>query len=162
MAKKVPVGKNDFAIVDDDDLELVSKYAWQAAASGSGVGLVYAVTRLRMHRLIIQAPSGMMVDHINGDTLDNRRSNLRLCTNAENQQNTASRKGSSRFKGVSFNARRKKWYGTFLHMGKFVYCGAWDDEEQCARAVDKKRREVCGDFASLNLWHLNDDENSTD
>lgn len=162
MAKKVPVGKEEFAIVDDEDFDLVSKYVWQPAVSGSGTGLVYAVTKLRMHRLIMQAPPGMMVDHINGDPLDNRRANLRLCTNAENQQNTPARKGSSRFKGVSFNARRKKWYGTFTYNGDFFYCGSWDDEEECARAVDKKRREVCGDFASLNLWHLNEDKNSTD
>jgi hypothetical protein len=162
MAKKVPVGRGNFAIVDDEDFDLMSRYVWQAAASGSGSGLVYAVTKLRMHRLVVNAPPGFMVDHINGDSLDNRKSNLRICTNAENQQNTPGRGGSSRYKGVSFNTKRQKWYGTFLYNGEYFYCGAFDNEEDCARAVDKKRREVCGNFASLNLWHLSDEENPTD
>lgn len=155
MPKKVPVGKDAFAIVDDEDFELVTKYVWQAMNSGDH-DHVYAVARLRMHRLVIDAPPGLMVDHINGDTLDNRKSNLRLATNAQNQQNTRSRKGSSRYKGVGYSKRKKKWRGGFVFEGKYHYCGEFKDEEDCARAVDKKRREVAGHFASKNLWDSED------
>lgn len=148
MAKKIPVGHGQFAIVDDEDFELVSKYRWNAKGTYG-----YAVTNLRMHRLIMNAPAGMFVDHINGDTLDNRRCNLRICTNAENQQNTASRGGTSRYKGVSFNKKSGKWKAAFLANGKCYYLGLWESEEDAARAVDKKRREVCGTFASKNLLH---------
>jgi hypothetical protein len=105
-----------------------------------------------MHRLIIDAPKDMFVDHINGDPLDNRQCNLRLCTNAQNQQNTGSRGGSSRHKGVSFIKKSGKWKASFLFEGRHYYCGLWDNEDDAARAVDKKRGEVCGTFASKNLY----------
>lgn len=152
MAKKIPLGHGQFAIVDDEDYEKVCRYKWHTM-SGSKNPNCYAVTKVRMHRLVIDAPMGYMVDHINGDTLDNRKANLRLCTNSQNQQNTGSRGGSSKYKGVSLLKNRGKWMATFQFDGKKYYCGMWDSEEDAARAVDKKRGEVCGDFASKNLWH---------
>lgn len=151
MAKKIPLGNDQFAIIDDEDYELVSQYNWSGARSGES-DHIYAVTRLRMHRLVMNAPLGMYVDHINGDTLDNRKENLRLCTNAENQQNARARGGTSQYKGVSYNKKMKKWLGAFTVLGQTYHCGYFDDEKECARAVDKKRREVCGDFASKNLF----------
>lgn len=151
MAKKVPLGNSQFAIVDDEDFELVSKYKWHFRVWHNGNG-GYAVTNMRMHRLIMEAPPDMLVDHINGDPLDNRRCNLRLCTNAQNQQNTGSRGGSSRHKGVSFNKKSGKWLAGFLFEGRRYYCGLWENEDDAARAVDKKRGEVCGTFASKNLY----------
>lgn len=152
MAKKIPLGHGQFAIVDDEDYEAVSRYKWHTMANSTG-SHIYAATKLRMHRLILDAPPGYMVDHINGDTLDNRRSNLRLCTNSQNQQNTPSRGGSSQYKGVSFQVKSGKWIAAFQYNGIRYYCGMWDSEEDAAKAVDKKRGEVCGDFASKNLWH---------
>ena len=150
MAKKVPLPNGQFAIVDDDDYDLVMRHKWHIMAN-SGDTHLYAATKLRMHRLIMDAPPGALVDHINGDTLDNRRSNLRLCTNAQNQQNSGSRGGSSKYKGVSYNKRYNKWLAAFMFEGRHYYCGYWENEEDAARAVDKKRGEVCGDFASKNL-----------
>lgn len=152
MAKKIPLGHGQFAIVDDEDYEKVSRHKWHTMANREGTH-TYAVTKLRMHRLVIDAPLGYMVDHINGDTLDNRKANLRLCTNSQNQQNTASRGGTSKYKGVSFQKKSGMWVGAFQYDGKRHYCGMWDSEDDAARAVDKKRGEVCGDFASKNLWH---------
>lgn len=150
MAKKVPLGNGQFAIVDDEDFELVSRFKWHSLKiHNKPTG--YAVSNVRMHRLIIDVPSDMYVDHINGDPLDNRRCNLRICTNAQNQQNTESRGGSSRYKGVSFNKKAGKWVGAFLFEGRCYYCGQWENEDDAARAVDKKRGEVCGTFASKNL-----------
>jgi hypothetical protein len=154
MAKKILLGKDQFAIVDDEDFEELSRYKWHLAkARGCKSG--YATTTLRMHRMIMRPPAGMFVDHINGDPLDNRRKNLRICTNAQNQQNTGSRGGSSKYKGVSFNRKSGKWLGAFLASGIRYYCGLWPTEDEAARAVDKKRQEVCGAFASKNI--LTDD-----
>lgn len=152
MAKKIPLGHGQFAIVDDEDFDKVSQYKWHTMTNQGGTHS-YAATKVRMHRLIIDAPPGYMVDHINGDTLDNRKSNLRLCTNAQNQQNTLSRGGTSQYKGVSFQLKSGKWIAAFQYNTVRYYCGMWDSEEDAARAVDKKRGEVCGDFASKNLWH---------
>lgn len=155
MPKKILVGDSQFAIVDDEDFERVSKHNWHIMRSnGNSPG--YAVSKLRMHRLIIDAPPGFLVDHINGDTLDNRKCNLRLCNNSQNQQNTQSRGGSSKYKNVSFQRRTGKWMAAFLFNGVRYNCGLWDNEEDAARAVDKKRGEVCGDFASKNLWYEED------
>lgn len=153
MAKKIPLGDEQFAIVDDEDFELVNQYQWRGHKGGNSDNHIYAVTRLRMHRLVMQAPPGMVVDHINGDTLDNRKCNLRLCTTSQNQQNSRPRKGTSRYKGVSYNAKKKKWLGAFMANGKVHYVGCFTSEEQWAKAVDKKRKEVCGDYATTNLWY---------
>lgn len=156
MAKKVALGSGQFAIVDDEDFDLVNQYVWQghkAGKAGKGGDYVYAVTRIRMHRLVTNCPKGMYVDHINGDTLDNRKSNLRICTNAENQQNTRSRGGSSRFKGVSYSQKKKRWKASFMWKGRVYYCGSFATEEDAARAIDKLRKEVCGEYATANFWH---------
>jgi hypothetical protein len=152
MAKKVPLGRGLFAIVDDEDYLIISRFRWHSVRGNKDSSdLIYAVANIRMHRLILDVPIGMFVDHINGDPLDNRRCNLRLCTNAQNQQNTHSRGGSSRYKGVSYSKRKKRWKGAFIFEGRYYYCGSWGTEREAAAAVDKKRREICGDFASKNL-----------
>ena len=151
MAKKIPLGHGQFAIVDDEDYEKACRYKWHTMGNGEKTHS-YAATKLKMHRWLIDAPPGYMVDHINGDPLDNRKSNLRLCTNSQNQQNTASRGGTSQYKGVSFRAKNGRWIAAFQYNAVRYHCGMWDTEEEAARAVDKKRGEVCGDFASKNLW----------
>lgn len=76
-------GEGKYAIVDDDDYEKVSKIVWNCDTEG------YAISNfgLRMHRFIMDPPSGLVVDHINHDKLDNRKSNLRVCTTFDNNQN---------------------------------------------------------------------------
>jgi hypothetical protein len=150
MARKIPLGRGLYALVDDDDYERVSKFNWHLHQSADRDGY-YASSNVKMHRLIINAPHGSVVDHINGNKLDNRKENLRFCTHAENAQNTRSRGGSSRYKGVHYNRKNKKWMGAFVFNGTYYYCGMHDSEKDCARAVDKKRKEVCGEFATINL-----------
>lgn len=156
MAKKISLNNGQFAIVDDEDFDLVNQYVWQAHKAGGKNPLVYAVSKLRMHRLVIQCPKGLIVDHINGDPLDNRKSNLRICTNSENQQNTQSRGGTSKYKGVSFSKKKKRWRASFMWQGQVFYCGSFATEEEAARCIDKKRREVCGEYAIANLWYEDD------
>ncbi len=145
----IPLSQGLSALIDQEDLELLSRYRWYAARNSAG--LFYATTRLNMHRLLLNAPLDLFVDHINGNPLDNRKENLRLCTNAENQQNTDSRGGSSRFKGVSYSTPKKAWKAHFTAHGVFYFCGYWEKEEEAARAVDRRRKEVCGEFARLNF-----------
>ena len=107
----------------------------------------------RLHRLICNTPEGMVTDHINGDSLDNRKSNLRVCTNAENaRNNTLSATSSVGFKGVQgksdgsrlpYRARIKYNYKEIL-LGRFV------TKEEAALAYDKKAKELFGEYASLN------------
>src|SRR6185437_1309741 len=98
MEIELTQGKN--TMIDDADWPLVSKFKWNAKNES---GRWYATTTrkrrvLRLHRVVMDAPKNMMVDHIDGNTLNNRLSNLRLCTNAENQQNSSARRGTSKHK----------------------------------------------------------------
>jgi len=109
-------------------------------------------TTLKLHRLIMKPSKGMMVDHINGDGLDNRRENLRVCTHAENQRNARRRNDNkSGSKGVSWNKNAKKWRSQIRHEGKVRHIGLFESREEAARAWDAKAKEYHGKYAQLNF-----------
>ena len=112
-------------------------------------------TTVRLHRLILDPPDDLHVDHINRDGLDNRRINLRTCTRSQNQANSPSRIGSSRFKGVYWDKVNAKWRaqgcdgtGINLRLGRFA------NEYEAARAYDVHATETYGEFAWLNADHF--------
>jgi len=109
-------------------------------------------TKTSMHREIMNAPKGLDVDHIDGNGLNNRKSNLRLCTHAENVHNSRPmRNGSSKYKGVCWHKTYKKWYSSIGKTGKRFYLGRFDNEIDAALAYDKKAKELFGEFAYLNF-----------
>ena len=104
-----------------------------------------------MHRLIIDCPVNMQTDHINGNGLDNRKSNLRVCYNYQNARNQKLRPNSnSGFKGVSLIKDRNKWVAQIKVNGKVKYLGAYTLKEEAARAYNKAAKELFGEFAWLN------------
>jgi len=117
MTVEISLTQGKVALIDDEDMELVSKHKWCVRREPNNFYAATGVTRpsgvhtvLRMHRLIMDAPRGMDVDHINHNGLDNRRVNLRICTRTQNLRNSRKRKGcSSRFKGVAWCKPAKKW-----------------------------------------------------
>jgi len=156
---EMPLTQGRVALIDPEDWPLVARYTWHVKLENGG--LWYAATTVReggtkrtlkMHDLIMGVPPGEMADHIDSQaTLDNRRSNLRVCSNAENQQNTGSRGGSSGFKGVSWSARKKKWLVQFRCHGEYHFVGYFGDEEAAARAYDAAIAPLAGEFARLNF-----------
>jgi hypothetical protein len=105
-----------------------------------------------MHREIMQAPPGKVVDHINGNRLDNRKCNLRLCTRRQNLRNAAKRPGcQSQFKGVSFDRRHNRWFATIWFEGRSISLGSFLDEVEGARAYDRAALELFGEYAWLNF-----------
>ena len=105
-----------------------------------------------MHRAILNAPKGLLVDHIDGNGLNNRKSNLRLCTFAQNAHNSRPRRNSSsRYKGVCWHKLKKKWTVSIYKGGKRTYLGYYDDEIEAALAYDRKAEELFGEFAYLNF-----------
>ncbi len=101
-----------------------------------------------LHRLLLKAPNGKIVDHKNGDGLDNRRENIRLTTHAGNMRNARSYCGTSKFKGVS--KFRNKWKAQ-IHEGKrAIYLGLFEIEEDAAKAYDTAAVLLYGDEAYLN------------
>jgi hypothetical protein len=85
----IPLTRGFFARIDADDLEKVSRYTWQASTrryATTTIGWGEYAEKLAMHRLVTDCPEGMVPDHINFDTLDNRKANLRICTPSENSK----------------------------------------------------------------------------
>jgi len=107
---------------------------------------------IAMHREIIRAPEGLLVDHIDGNGLNNRKSNLRLCTHSQNTYNRRpNRNCSSRYKGISFHKMSKKWEVAICCKGKREHLGRFDDEVKAALAYDRKAKQLFGEFAYLNF-----------
>jgi hypothetical protein len=108
-----------------------------------------------MHRMVMDAPPDKLVDHINQNGLDNRRSNLRLATSAENQRNAHGRgihrgkPSSSRFRGVSRSGA--KWSAHISVNGRNIRLGTFRDEEQAAKAYDAAARAYHKQFARTNF-----------
>jgi hypothetical protein len=108
-----------------------------------------------MHRQILDAPEGVWVDHIDGDGLNNRKSNLRLCSAIENARNRRPRPNCrSRYKGISWHKRQKKWAVRIGKRGKGIHLGSFDDQIEAAVAYDRKAEKLFGEFAYLNFPDL--------
>lgn len=152
--KKIKLTQGKFAIVDDDDYEKISKYKWCFSSSGG-----YAERResrnlggriMRMHRFILNAPTGKMVDHINMKGLDNRKENLRLCTKAENMRNRNKTKlNKSGYKGVYLDFNNQ-WKAQIRVGGKTYNLGRFDEKKQAALAYNKRALLEFGEFANIN------------
>lgn len=152
----IPLTKGAEAIVDACDLELLMRFSWQLndmgyAVCNAGVGRQH-VTIERMHRIIMQAPDGVEVDHINGNTLDNRRENLRLATHQQNSWNQKKRTGSrSAFKGVCWHGQNSKWRARIKVSGKEIALGCYASEVEAAKAYNAAAIKHFGEFARLNI-----------
>ena len=105
-----------------------------------------------LHRFIVSCPVGMLVDHINGNTLDNRRSNLRICTHAGNSQNRSMGKNnSSGYKCVYFDSRakKKKWFSRIRVNRKPVYLGHFETPEKAYEAYVAASKKYHGEFSCV-------------
>lgn len=156
MTKELILSRGLVTLVDDDVYAWTSQWKWTSFFSGSAF---YAARRgprprqevIYLHRVIMDAPKGMDVDHINGDGLDNRRCNLRLATHSENMRNKSMQSNNtSGFKGVSWHKQNKKWTVTISTSGKDVYLGLFGNLEEAAVAYDKAAIEYYGEFARTN------------
>ncbi len=156
-----PKFPNMFAMVDDGDFEFLSQWKWYGMP-GKGRVRVYRSIRVERgaggkkrnictHREIMNPPPGLMVDHIDGDGLNNQRSNLRICTNAENSKNRIqSRTSKRRFKGVR-NTRGSKFNARIKVDFKEIHLGHFDTEEEAALAYNAAAIKYFGAFAKLNV-----------
>ncbi|MEN6426596.1 MAG: HNH endonuclease [Phycisphaerales bacterium] len=149
--ERVPVGHGLFATVDATDYPEISKYKWHAARYGRKV---YALSKrngrtISMHRMLMRPRKGYIVDHKDGNSLNNCRDNLRVCTRQQNQANRRSTGGTSRFVGVY--RRGNQWVAQIQCRCKWYYVGLFDNEVEAAKARDRKAYELLGEYAYLNF-----------
>jgi hypothetical protein len=147
----VPLTKGHAALIDSVDAPLVDGFIWYASWQN---GKFYARAEkdgktILMHRTIMLPDHGQIVDHISGDSLDNRRSNLRICTHAQNRANQSTSYGSTGYIGVF--PRGNRYYALMIHQGKRFYGGTFDTAIAAAKARDRIARELHGEFVSLNF-----------
>jgi hypothetical protein len=157
--RKIYLDEGKWTILDLQDYYRYAGFKW---CIGGDEGKFYAIRGqmispadsriVRLHRLIMNAPKGLLVDHRNGDSLDNRRENLRLATNAQNQLNSRKRKNAtSRFRGVYFHKEHGKWAAYIIEAGKKIFLGYFYVEIDAAKAFDKAAKKYHGEFARLNF-----------
>jgi len=127
----------DYAIVDEDDFVKVAEHSWCKTLEGYANGTINS-DPIRMHQFIIgKAQDGNVIDHKNGNKLDNRRENLAYVTKKQNAQNAAKKENSSSiYKGVSWNKARGKWSVSSTLNGKQVHLGLFDNEIACGKQYD--------------------------
>ena len=159
--KKIELTQGYQVIVDDEDYEELTKHNWHITKGKR----YYAARSLRidkkivsvlsMHRQIMKLEYGdkRQVDHINGNGLDNRKENLRICTHSENCYNRKKTKinATSKYKGVYWDKQRKKWSTLIGKDQKSIHLGHYDNEIEAAKAYDKKALELFGEFAYINF-----------
>ncbi len=158
--KEIPLTQNKIAVVDDEDYESLILMKWHAWFNKNGDSFyahhsVYrkgkSPTVIRMHRHLMNVTNPKIhVDHINGNTLDNRKSNLRICQSYQNNTNMRGLRSDNTtgFRGVGeyFYRADKKWTATLSVKGNKIRLGYFDTPEDAARAFDKAARELYGEF----------------
>lgn len=144
------------AIIDAQDMILVSGYIWWPYTSANGGTYAYtqdewlgSTRTIYMHRLILGLTDPSLIgDHINGNTLDNRRCNLRVATHSQNTLNSRRKRPKSGYFGVRKNG--SKWQAFHYPDGKFKSLGQFADALAAAKCYDKAMMEVHGEFAIIN------------
>jgi hypothetical protein len=152
--REIRLSKGEIAIVDDVDFERVSSYAWFYHPAGYALRTYRedGVTKTeRMHRFILDAPKGYDVDHINGNGLDNRRSNIRLATRSQNNYNKGLQlNNTSGYKGVYWVPKKKRWRVVIHVNKKRINIGTFKEKVEAAKAYNKAALMYHGEFAKLN------------
>lgn len=141
------------AIVDADDFARLAAHKWRRNAYGYAVRAYGSHSERHMvwmHREVLSA-SGLDTDHVNGNRLDNRRSNLRTASRSQNLANSRKhRDNTSGYKGVYWSKKEHKWIARICVNYKTTRVGAFDDVQDAARAYNAKALELVGEFARLN------------
>ena len=145
---------NTFTLVDDEDfyeLDDMGKWYYQKRKTSDSVSKIYKKKSFIMHRFIMNAPKGMDVDHINHDSLDNRKQNLRICTRSENMQNMCHE--NNKPKGITYfnyDNRKKKWRARIKKNYHYIYLGYYKTKKEAIKMYNCAARILFGAYDYLN------------
>lgn len=150
----IPLLKGKFAIADTEEGEFLNQFNWYFNANGYARTTVSKGCQKYLHQLLIGASESPEVDHINGNRLDNRRSNLRPATRSQNAFNKAkstTHPASSQYKGVGWDKSKGKWMAFARSLEKtFKFLGYFSNELDAALAYNKFASTHYGEWAVLN------------
>jgi hypothetical protein len=160
--KKIKIVGGLYAIIDDIDFDFLNQFTWYIRKSKN---VMYAkaivlidgsLKHIDMHRMIIKnLDTTKEIDHHNGDGLDNRRNNLRVCTHSQNIMNSPKSirlKGTtSKYKGVCWATRERKWVAHIRKDYVLKYLGRFDDEVEAAKAYNIAAKSLHGEYANINI-----------
>lgn len=157
---KIVLTQGKFALVDPEDYEVLSRHKWQFDSlgyarrtqriSGNWRTKNKKVKLFLMHRSILQAPEGMHIDHINGDRLDNRKCNLRVCTQMQNAQNVRVATAKNPFIGACLHKPTGKWQAQIRLWGKITYLGLFDSQQEASNVYKEAARKHRGEFSNVD------------
>ena len=157
--RKIYLDEGKWTILDQQDYYRLGNFKWHVTGTNSRFYAVRSIkvdnthtTRMYLHREIMNAPKGLVVDHKDGNSFDNRRANLRLATRSQNSCNKRKRANtSSRFIGVYWDKAKRKWVARIKYQGKSRMLGNFVNEIDAAKAYDAAANKYFGEFARLNL-----------
>ncbi len=147
------IQSDKFTLIDNNDFDRINKSRWHIA-NGYAEAWING-QKIYLHRFLTTCPKEKEVDHINGNKLDNRRENLRICTHSENMHNNFKLiTNKSGFKGVSWNKKYNKWESRIFFKNKQLFIGFFKNKLHATMAYDLWAKELYKDFAQLNFKSL--------
>lgn len=160
IMKYIKLTQGFYAKVSDMDFERVSRHKWCAARKRDQVVIAVRKNNITMHGYILNVKAGIFINHINQDTLDNTRGNLRIVTQSQvGMGRRVKHNSSSKYKGVSFSNCRDLWYATITKDGQHFFLGRFEKEIDAALAYNNAAIELFGEFARLNDLNLQINKN---
>lgn len=151
--KKIPLTQHKYALVDDEDYELLNRFKWHYANGYARRNWWYGGKShmVRMHHFVLPLRDGLMCDHINGNGIDNRKCNLRLVTKSQNMMNRGKQKNNtSGYMGVSLHRTTKKYRAFIKKDRKQIHLGLFETLREAAYAYNEAAKKYHGEFALLN------------
>lgn len=157
MSKEIQLTQGYIALIDDEDFERINRFTWCAAKSNENY---YAIRKnynesgtIRMHRVILNInDTKIKIDHIDNNSLNNQKSNLRIASNSENKRNQIKHKiTSSKYKGVHFRKDNKKWRAGVRLNDQQINLGQFNNEIDAALAYNTAAIKYFGEFAKINV-----------
>lgn len=152
--KEILLNKDFITLVDDEDYDYLNQWRW-CVDNGyvvRGIRNGKAVKKIYMHRLLLNPENDLVIDHIDGNKLNNQKHNLRICSIKDNVRNRkkANKKMSSKYKGVHYLKNNNTWQA-YINNGKRIYLGSFKTEKEAAIAYNEAALIYHGNFAKLNI-----------